>query len=120
MKTPELIDCSPQEQKLFIVPEAALRCTRFKRGQELEVKASGGVITILPKLPTADDEYTREQRRIIDAQLAKGLADIRAGRIRGPFSTHTKNSLILFIKKQNASAARKLRARLDESSSTTS
>ena len=40
---------------------------------------SGGVITYLPKLPAADDEYTPEQRRIIDAQLAEGLADIEAG-----------------------------------------
>lgn len=74
--------------KPLIVPEAALRRAGFQRGQELEVKASGGVITILPKLPSADDEYTPEQRRIIDARLAKGLADLRAGRVQGPFSTH--------------------------------
>jgi hypothetical protein len=43
------------------------------------------VITILPKLPAADDEYTPEQRRIIDARLAEGLADIKAGRTFGPF-----------------------------------
>ena len=71
-----------------VVPAAALKRAGFKRGQELEVKASGGVITILPKLPSADHEYTPAQRRIIDAQLAKGLADIKAGRVRGPFTTH--------------------------------
>lgn len=70
-----------------VVPDAALRRAGFKRGQQLEIKASGGVITILPKLPTADDEYTPEQRRIIDARLAKGLADIKAGRTRGPFNS---------------------------------
>jgi hypothetical protein len=43
--------------------------------------------TILPNLPNADDEYTPEQRRIIDAQLAEGLADIKAGRVFGPFET---------------------------------
>jgi len=71
-----------------VVPEAALRRAGFKRGQELEVKASGGVITILPKLPSADDEYTAAERSAIDAQLAEGLADIEAGRTHGPFATH--------------------------------
>jgi bifunctional DNA-binding transcriptional regulator/antitoxin component of YhaV-PrlF toxin-antitoxin module len=69
-----------------VVPESALRRAGFKRGQELEVRASGGVITILPKLPTAGDEYTPEQRRIIDARLAEGAADIKAGRVHGPFT----------------------------------
>lgn len=35
-----------------------------------------------------NDEYTPEQRRTIDAQLAQGLADIKAGRVYGPFDTH--------------------------------
>jgi hypothetical protein len=72
----------------LVVPPAVRRQARFKSGQELEFRASGGVITIIPKLPTADEEYTPEQRRLIDAQLAEGLADIKAGRVRGPFSTH--------------------------------
>jgi bifunctional DNA-binding transcriptional regulator/antitoxin component of YhaV-PrlF toxin-antitoxin module len=71
----------------LVVPRAVRRRAGFKSGQELEIKASGGVITILPKLPTADDEYTPRQRRIIDARLAKGLADIKAGRTRGPFNS---------------------------------
>jgi antitoxin component of MazEF toxin-antitoxin module len=70
-----------------IIPPAALRRAGFKSGQNLEVKASGGVITILPGLPTAADEYTPEQRRIVDAQLAEGLEDIRTGRTYGPFET---------------------------------
>jgi len=72
----------------LVVPAAVRRQARFKSGQELEFRASGGVITIVPKLPSADDEYTPEQRKAIDARLAEGLADIKAGRIRGPFSTH--------------------------------
>ncbi len=71
----------------LVVPAAALRRAGFKRGEELEVRASSGVITILPKLSTADDEYTPEQRRFIDARLAEGLADIKAGRTYGPFNT---------------------------------
>lgn len=72
----------------LVVPPAIRRRAGFKSGQEIEFKVSGGVITIIPKLPSADDEYTPEQRRIIDAQLAEGMADIKAGRVRGPFSSH--------------------------------
>ena len=71
----------------LVVPLAVRRRAGFKSGQELEIKATGGVITILPKLPTADDEYTPAQRRIIDAQLKEGLEDIRKGRTYGPFNT---------------------------------
>jgi bifunctional DNA-binding transcriptional regulator/antitoxin component of YhaV-PrlF toxin-antitoxin module len=72
----------------LVVPAAVRRRTRFKSGQELEFRDSGGVITIVPMLPSAEDEYTPKQRRIIDAQLAEGLAETKAGRLRGPFSTH--------------------------------
>jgi len=51
------------------VPTSIQRKAGFRAGDVVEFKASGGVITILPKLPNADDEYTPEQRRIIDAQL---------------------------------------------------
>ena len=70
-----------------VVPDGALKRAGFKRGQELEFRAGGGVITIVRKPPSADDEYTPEQRRIVDAQVAKGLADIKARRTHGPFDT---------------------------------
>ena len=57
----------------LVVPVAIRRQAGFKRGQEIEFKVSKGVISIRPKLPAADEEYTAEQRRGIDAQLAKGL-----------------------------------------------
>lgn len=72
----------------LVVPSAIRRKARFRSGQELEFKASGGVITILPKLPSADDEYTPKQRRIVDTRLAGALADIAAGRVEGPFTSH--------------------------------
>ena len=72
----------------LVVPLAVRRQAGLKSGQEIEFKVSGGVISIRPKLPAADDEYTPEQRRIVDAQLAEGLADVKAGRVHGPFSTH--------------------------------
>jgi bifunctional DNA-binding transcriptional regulator/antitoxin component of YhaV-PrlF toxin-antitoxin module len=72
----------------LVVPPAVRRKAGLKDGQDLEFQVSGGVINILPKLPNADDEYTPEQRRIIDAQVAAGLADIKSGRVHGPFATH--------------------------------
>jgi bifunctional DNA-binding transcriptional regulator/antitoxin component of YhaV-PrlF toxin-antitoxin module len=71
----------------LVVPPSVRRKAGFKSGQEIEFKVAGGMISIRPKLPTADDEYTSEQRRLIDAQLAEGLADIKAGRTFGPFAS---------------------------------
>ncbi len=74
----------------LVVPPSVRRQAGLKSGQKIEFKVSGGVISIHPKLPTADDEYTPEQRRIVDAQLAEGLAEIGAGRVHGPFATHNE------------------------------
>jgi bifunctional DNA-binding transcriptional regulator/antitoxin component of YhaV-PrlF toxin-antitoxin module len=71
----------------LVVPPAIRRRARFKSGQELEFKASGGVITIVPKLPSADHEYTPAQRRIIDARLKKALQEVKRGHTAGPFDT---------------------------------
>jgi hypothetical protein len=64
-------------------------------GDFVEVKAVGNKIVITPQLvidrskfPTADDEYTPAQRRIIDARLAQSDEDIKHGRVFGPFNTH--------------------------------
>ena len=62
-------------------------------GDLVEAVFLRGKIVITPKIaidrsqfPNADDEYTPAQRKIIDARLAKGLADIKAGRTLGPFN----------------------------------
>lgn len=59
-------------------------------GDLVDVKVSGRRIVITPtlvidrsKFPTADDEYTPEQRRVIDARLAKA----EKGPFHGPFNT---------------------------------
>ncbi len=65
------------------VPAAVQHQAGFKTGDRVEFKVSGGVITILPKLPNADDEYTRAQRRIIDAKLT----DAAKGPYYGPFDS---------------------------------
>jgi antitoxin component of MazEF toxin-antitoxin module len=65
------------------VPPSIQHQAGFKTGDVVEFKVSGGAITIVPKLPRADDEYTPEQRRSIDAQLDEA----ENGPFRGPFNT---------------------------------
>ena len=66
-------------------------------------------MTILRKLPTAEHEYTPEQRRIVDARLAEGLADIKAGRTLGPFNS--ANEMIAHMKAQVKKSAKAKRSR---------
>ena len=89
----------------LVVPQSVRRRAGFKSGQELEIKASGGVITILPKLPTADDEYTPEQRRIIGARLKKSLDEVKSGHTAGPFNT--AEEMIASLKRELTKPARK-------------
>jgi bifunctional DNA-binding transcriptional regulator/antitoxin component of YhaV-PrlF toxin-antitoxin module len=88
-----------------VVPQDALRRAGFRRGQELEVKASGGVITILPKLPTTDDEYTPAQRRVIDARLKKALEELKRGHTAGPFNS--ADEMIASLKRELKKSALK-------------
>ena len=59
-------------------------------GDYVKVVMNGNTITIQPAqivTLTAAEEYTPEQRRALDARLAEGLADVKAGRVSGPFDT---------------------------------
>jgi AbrB family looped-hinge helix DNA binding protein len=67
----------------LVVPKSVRRRAGIKPGDRLEFKVSGGIINIIPKLPTADDEYTSAQRRVIDAQLEEAAK----GPYYGPFET---------------------------------
>ena len=87
-----------KEKKPFVVPASILRKASFKAGDQLEIRASGGVITILPKLPSADDEYTPEQRRIIDARLAESEEELKKPLPYGPFNT--ADEMIASMKQQ--------------------
>ena len=67
----------------LVVPVNVRRRAGIKAGDRLEFKVSGGIISIIPKLPSADDEYTPAQRRVIDAQLEEAAK----GPYYGPFET---------------------------------
>lgn len=72
----------------LVVPPAVRRKAGFKSGEEIEFRATGGVITILPKLPADDDEYTSAERRAIDRGIAQSEKEYAAGKSYGPFDTH--------------------------------
>lgn len=98
----------------LVVPRSVRRRAGIRTGDRLEFKVSGGVINIIPKLPSADDEYTPEQRRIVNARLAESKDDLKRGRTFGPFETH--EAMIAFLHDQvkeargrNKNAKRKAR-----------
>jgi len=98
----------------LVVPPSVQRKARLKAGDQVEFRATPGKITIVSKPPVAaaDDDYTPEQRRIIEAQLAEGLEDIRQGRVYGPFDT--VEEMIASIKgniKKSRPAKKRKRAR---------
>ena len=67
----------------LVVPRSVRRRAGIKSGDRVQFKVSGGIINIIPSLPTADDEYTPAQRRVIDARIAQA----RKGPYHGPFKT---------------------------------
>ncbi|MDP8981085.1 MAG: hypothetical protein M3O35_10890 [Acidobacteriota bacterium] len=83
-----------QKKTPLVVPPAIQRRAGLTVGKQVEFRASGGVITITPKLPSADAEYTPEQRRVIDARLAKA----RNGPYYGPFDT--ADEAVKFLRKE--------------------
>jgi len=87
----------------LVVPRSVRRRAGIKSGDRVEFKVSGGIINIIPELPTADDEYTPTQRRVIDARLAEA----RKGPYYGPFKT--AGDAIAFLRKEisNRKAAKR-------------
>lgn len=85
------------------VPAEVQRQAGIKAGDRLKFKVSGGLITIIPKLPSAKDEYTPEQRRIIDAQLDEA----GKGPFHGPFASAKKAGAYIERLAKERSASKK-------------
>jgi AbrB family looped-hinge helix DNA binding protein len=84
-----------QNKGQVTIPTAVRRQAGLAKGDLVNFAFRRGRIVITPKLvidrarfPTADDEYTPAERKIIDARLARADADIRAGRVSKAFSNH--------------------------------
>jgi len=104
-----------QNKGQVTIPTAVRRQAGLSKGDLVNFAFQRGKIIITPrividrsKFPTADDEYTPAQRRVIDAQLAEA----RKGPYYGPFNTademvaHMKTAL-----KKKAPAKKVKRAR---------
>ena len=82
-----------QNKGQVTIPTAIRRKAGLSKGDLVNFAFQRGRIIVTPRVvidrsqfPTADDEYTPEQRRIVDAELAEGLADIKAGRVSKVYS----------------------------------
>jgi AbrB family looped-hinge helix DNA binding protein len=94
-----------QNKGQMTIPSRVRSAVGLADGDIVEVKAVGKKIVITPQLvidrsqfPSADDEYTQEQRRVIDARLAKA----EKGPFYGPFRDGAEVNA--FLKKWQRSA----------------
>ena len=85
-------------------------------GDMVEASVQNGKIVLTPtlvidrsKFPTADDEYTPAQRKVIDARLAKADEDIKKGRTFGPFNTADEMVASMKHELKRRAAAKKLK-----------
>jgi bifunctional DNA-binding transcriptional regulator/antitoxin component of YhaV-PrlF toxin-antitoxin module len=87
----------------LVVPRAVRQKAGIKVGQRVKFKVSSGIISIIPDLPSADDEYTPAQRRVINARLAEA----RKGPYYGPFKTADEAIKFLSAEIRSRKAARR-------------
>ncbi len=83
-----------QHKGQMTIPRSVRSAVGLADGDLVEVKAAGGKIIVIPQLvvdrskfPNADDEYTPAQRRVIDARLAKAMAEVKKGNVSPAFET---------------------------------
>jgi AbrB family looped-hinge helix DNA binding protein len=86
--------CKIQHKGQVTIPTLLRNQAGLSKGDLVEFSFLRGKIVITPKVvidrskfPNADDEYTPEQRRIIDGGIRQGLEDFKSGRSHGPFAT---------------------------------
>jgi plasmid maintenance system killer protein len=65
------------------------------------------VITIFPRPPAGDDEYTRAERRAIDRGIAQSEQEYAAGKSYGPFKTAAEAIASLNANLRRRQAAKK-------------
>jgi AbrB family looped-hinge helix DNA binding protein len=94
-----------QRKGQVTIPTEVRRQAGLAQGDIVEFAFRRGKIVITPKPPidasrfrTADDEYTPEQRRLIDGEIAKGLK----GPYYGPFQNGAEFGA--FLKKWKANS----------------
>ena len=90
-----------QHKGQMTIPRTVRSAVGLAAGDMVDVRAIGNKIVITPQLvidrskfPTADDEYTPEQRRTLDASLAES----EKGPYYGPFKRGAE--IAAFMKKR--------------------
>jgi len=81
-------------KKELVVPQSVRRQAGIKSGDQLEFRVSGGIINIIPELPSADGDYTPVQRKVADVRLAEA----RKRPYHGPFDS--ADEAIRFLRKE--------------------
>jgi AbrB family looped-hinge helix DNA binding protein len=79
-----------QKKGQLTIPNHMREQIGLAEGDYIQVTSRGGKIILEPAqvvTRTAAEELTRAQKRQLDARLTEGLADIKAGRVHGPFAT---------------------------------
>jgi AbrB family looped-hinge helix DNA binding protein len=81
-----------QHKGQMTIPNHVRSAVGLVDGSLVDVKAAGGKIIITlqlvidrSKFPTADDEYSPAQRRIIDARLVEAVAEVNKGHVSPAF-----------------------------------
>jgi len=72
------------------IPASVRNQVGLTEGDMVEASVRRGRIVLTPKAArgrVVDDDYTATERRAIDARLAKALAEVKNGRVYGPFET---------------------------------
>jgi AbrB family looped-hinge helix DNA binding protein len=102
-----------QPKGQMTIPRRVRSAVGLVDGDLVEVRAVGKRIVIIPQLvidrskfPTADEEYTPVQRRIVDARLDKA----EKGPFYGPFKTGDEVAAFLKKKAQTTAGPRKTKA----------
>ena len=84
-----------QRKGQMTLPSRLREALGVEEGDIIEATIERGRVVLTPKIfidrsnfSSAEHDYTKAQRRVIDARLAQAAADIKAGRVHGPFDTH--------------------------------
>jgi AbrB family looped-hinge helix DNA binding protein len=76
------------QRQQVVIPKEICEDLGLDVGDFVEVQQVSGTVVIKPKkLIDVDEVLTPEQKAMINARLAEAEADIRAGRIYGPFDS---------------------------------
>jgi AbrB family looped-hinge helix DNA binding protein len=105
-----------QKKGQLTIPNHMREQIGLAEGDYIQVASRGSKIILEPaQVATrpAAEELRPAQKRQLDARLAEGLADVKAGCVHGPFAT-AKEASVYIERVVGERKARKLRWRLDE------